>query len=224
MRGKTVVITGAFGVLGKAAAEAAKAAGAEVAMLDLRAGEQSITAPDLVFALDITDLAAASAAMQKIRARTGRIDALLNIAGGFIWETVADGGVATWERMFTLNVKTTLTATKAALPHLVEANGAIVNVGAASAIKADAGMGAYTASKQGVLKLTESLAAEFKGKVRVNAVLPSIIDTAQNRTDMPSADFAAWVRPADLARVMLFLTSDEARAVTGALVPVTGKV
>src|SRR5690606_18684226 len=137
---------------------------------------------------------------------------------------VDEGEPATWERMFALNLKTALVASKAALPHLLETGGAIVNVAAASAVRADAGMGPYAASKQAVMKLTESMAAELKGRVRVNAVLPSIIDTAANRADMPKADASKWVQPADLARVMLFLASDDARAVTGALAPVTGQV
>lgn len=224
MADRTIVITGAFGILGRAAAELAKAQGARVAMLDLRTTEQNVTSADLVHALDLADASAAVAALQKVRAVTGRIDALLNIAGGFVWETLSDGSPATWERMFKLNVATSVAACKAAIPHLTDTNGAIVNVGAASALKSDSGMGAYAASKQGVMKLTESLAAELKGKVRVNAVLPSIIDTPQNRKDMPDADHGAWVQPADLARVMLFLASDDARAVTGALVPVTGRV
>lgn len=224
MRDKVVVITGAFGALGRAVAEVASAEGARVAMLDLKTSPQSFTEPELAIAADITDHDAALRAMAQIRARAGRIDALLNIAGGFAWEKVNEGAIATWERMFTLNLKTALTATKAALPHLIEARGAIVNVGAASALKADAGMGAYTASKQAVMKLTESLAAELKGQVRVNAVLPSIIDTKQNRADMPNTDPSIWVQPAELARVMLFLASDEASAVTGALVPVMGRV
>src|SRR5690606_38004069 len=119
---------------------------------------------------------------------------------------------------------TAVNACKAALPQLLESKGAIVSVGANGAVKAAAGMGAYAASKAGVHRLTESLADELKGRVRVNAVLPSIIDTAANRADMPEADFSAWVRPEELARVMLFLASDEASAVTGALVPVTGRV
>jgi NAD(P)-dependent dehydrogenase (short-subunit alcohol dehydrogenase family) len=224
MRGKTIVITGAFGVLGSAVAEAAVAQGAIVAMLDIETRDQALTPANLAIGVDLTDLDATTRAMQSIRGQTGSIDALLNIAGGFAWEKVEEGAIATWERMFALNLKTTLTATKAALPHLIEAKGAIVNVGAIGALKAAAGMGAYAASKQAVLKLTESLAEELTGKVRVNAVLPSIIDTLPNRKDMPKADFGAWVQPAELARVMLFLASDEASAVTGALVPVAGRV
>lgn len=225
MRNKTVIITGAFGVLGRAVGEIASAQGARVAMLDMKTAAQTMTDPELAMAVDLTNAAETAAAMQSVRVKTGSIDALLNIAGGFAWESFAEGGaIITWERMFTLNLKTTLTATQAALPHLIEAQGAVVNVGAASALKAGAGMGAYAASKQGVMKFTESLAEELKGKVRVNAVLPSILDTPQNRKDMPQADPSAWVQPADLAKVMLFLASQDARAVTGALLPVTGKV
>lgn len=221
MRGKTVVITGGFGILGRAASAEAKAQGASVGALDLRVPEGET---GLAIALDITDAKAAADAMARIKAETGRIDALFNIAGGFAWEQVADGQIATWERMFALNVKTALTASRAALPHLIETGGAIVNVGSASALKASAGMGPYAASKEGVHKLTEAMAAELKGKVRVNAVLPSVLDTPQNRKEMPKTDPALWVEPANLAKVMLFLASDDAREITGALLPVTGRV
>lgn len=224
MRGKTVIVTGAFGILGRAAAEEAKARGANVAMLDIRTGEQSITDPALALAVDLGDLAATASAMQTISAKTGRIDALLNIAGGFVWQTVSEGDIAAWEHMFALNVKTALTASKAALPHLTEKHGAIVNVGAYAALKGGAGMGAYTASKMGVMKLTESMAEELKGKVRVNAVLPSTLDTPQNRKDMPNVDPSIWVKPSELAKAMLFLASGDASAITGALLPVTGQV
>ncbi len=126
--------------------------------------------------------------------------------------------------MHRINLKTAVNASRAALPHLIENGGAIVNVGAAGALKAGEGFGAYAASKAGVLKLTESLAEELKGKVRVNAVLPSILDTERNRRDMPKSDPSKWVQPDDLAKVMLFLASDDARAITGALVPVMGQV
>lgn len=224
MRGKTVVVTGAFGILGRAAAEEAKARGAIVAMLDVRTAEQSITDPALAIGVDLGDVAATSAAMNAIRAKTGRLDALLNIAGGFVWQTVEEGDIAAWDRMFALNARTAFIASKAALAHLRESKGAIVNVGALGAVKAGAGMGAYAASKMSVMKLTESMAEELKGKVRVNAVLPSIIDTPQNRKDMPKTDPGIWVKPAELAKAMLFLASDDASAITGALLPVTGQV
>jgi NAD(P)-dependent dehydrogenase (short-subunit alcohol dehydrogenase family) len=128
--------------------------------------------------------------------------------------------------MFALNLTTALNATRAALPHLKQSpEGRIVNVGANAAVKSAAGMGAYAASKSGVHRLTESLAEELKStSVTVNAVLPSILDTEQNRKDMPGADPAKWVQPTDLARVMLFLAAPESRAITGALIPVTGRV
>lgn len=225
LRDKTIVITGAFGALGRAAAELAGAQGARVAMLDVKTGAQSITEPALSIAVDLSDAAAATRAMSAVRAQTGAIDALLNIAGGFAWESFSDNGaIETWERMFAINLRTALVATKAALPHLIDAQGAIVNVGAAGAIKPGAGMGAYAASKQGVMKFTESLAEELKGLVRVNAVLPSTIDSKANRAEMPDADPSKWVQPSELAQVMLFLASGEASAITGALVPVMGRV
>jgi NAD(P)-dependent dehydrogenase (short-subunit alcohol dehydrogenase family) len=224
VRGKCIAVTGAFGVLGRAATEEASAAGARVAMIDYSVAPLDLP-PGPVFAgVDLTKLEAAKAAMDRIHAELGAIDALLNIAGGFTWRRLEDDDFAAWDAMYAINLKTAATASKAALPYLVRSGGAIVNVGAAGAVKAGAGMGAYAASKSGVHKLTESLAEEMKGRVRVNAVLPSILDTPQNRKDMPNADPSDWVQPRDLAKVMLFLASEDARAVTGALVPVTGRV
>ena len=222
---RTLVITGGHGVLGRAVLEAAVAEGLNVAVIDHARGG---AVPDGVLELggvDLTDGAAAEQAMKAVIERFGRIDALLNIAGGFVWQTVDDAEPA-WDRMYALNVSTALNATRAALPHLKRSDeGRIVNVGAAGAVKSAAGMGAYAASKSGVHRLTESLAEELKAtQVTVNAVLPSILDTEQNRRDMPDADPAKWVQPSDLARVMLFLASPESRAITGALIPVTGRV
>ena len=222
---RTLVITGGHGVLGRAVLEAARADGLNVAVVDHARGQ---TAPDGVLELggvDLTDPAAAQQAMAAVIERFGRLDALLNIAGGFVWQTTDDPEPA-WDRMFALNLKTALNACRAALPFLKQSpEGRIVNVGANGALKAAAGMGAYAASKSGVHRLTESLAEELKAtSVTVNAVLPSILDTQQNRKDMPDADPAKWVQPADLARVMLFLASPESRAITGALIPVTGRV
>jgi len=225
MQGKIVVITGAFGALGGAVTERARALGARAALIDFASPPANMREDPLVAGgVDLSKANDAVAAMNSIREKAGRIDALLNIAGGFTWTSLADSDDAAWERMHKINLKTAVNASRAALPHLIESGGAIVNVGAAGALKAGAGFGAYAASKAGVFKLTESLAEEMKGKVRVNAVLPSIIDTEQNRRDMPTADPSKWVKAEDLANVMLFLASDDARAVTGALVPVTGQV
>lgn len=227
MKGKVIVITGAYGILGRAVAQRAIAAGALVAQIDFAtSAPEPLPAQLSIGGVDLTKFEAAQSAMQTVRDQLGAIDALLNIAGGFAWRTLADGDLSTWELMFGLNVKTAVNASKAALPYLIETQGAIVNVGSAAAAltQAGPGMGAYAAAKSGVHKLTESLAEEMKGQVRVNAVLPSVLDTPQNRRDMPNVDPAIWVKPDDLAKVMLFLASDDARAMTGALVPVTGRV
>ncbi len=225
MQGKVVVITGGFGVLGRAAATVARAQGARPALIDYAPAPAEFACDPLVFGgVDLSKLDAAAPVMQRIREATGAIDALFNIAGGFTWRTIAESDSDVWDAMYALNTKTAVNASKAALPHLIESKGAIVNVGANGALKAGAGFGPYAASKQGVHKLTEALAEELKGKVRVNAVLPSVLDTARNREDMPKADFSAWVQPEDLAKVMLFLASEDARDITGALIPVTGRV
>ena len=127
--------------------------------------------------------------------------------------------------MFRVNLMTAANASRAAIPYLAAGDGgAIVNIGAGAALKSGAGMGAYAASKSGVHRLTESLAEELKGQVTVNAVLPSTIDTPANRKDMPDADFSTWVTAEEIANVILFLVSDKARGVTGALIPVNGRV
>ena len=225
MSQRVVVITGGYGALGRAVVEAAQARGLSVAVIGRTSPREPN--PDVfeIDGVDLTDAAQARNAIDAVAAHYGRLDALLNIAGGFVWSPV-EGDDDAFDRMHALNVKTTLNASRAALSHLKAApEGRIVNIGANGAIKAGHGMGAYAASKAGVHRLTEALAEELKStSVTVNAVLPSIIDTAANRADMPDADPSKWVAPADLAAVILFLASPEARAVTGALIPVTGKV
>jgi len=224
MSDRVVVITGGHGVLGQATVAAALAQGHRIAIID----HADHAAPDGVLAIgrvDLTDPAQARSAIDAVAGRLGRIDALLNLAGGFVWQTTDDPAPA-WDRMQALNVTTALNASRAALPHLRSSpDGRIVNVGSAAALKPGAGMGAYGAAKAGVHALTQALSEELKTtSVTVNAVLPSIIDTPANRADMPDADFAGWVAPADLAQVILFLASPAARAVTGALLPVRGRV
>jgi 3-oxoacyl-[acyl-carrier protein] reductase len=226
MDGKVVVVTGALGALGKVVTETALARGARVAGVDHAASQVPATANRIELGgVDLTDAAQARKAIDAVVAHFGRLDALINIAGGFAFETVAEGDPKTWQRMYALNVLTALNASRSAIPHLSAPRSArIVNIGAMGALQAGAGMGAYAASKAGVHRLTEALAAEWKGKITVNAVLPSIIDTAANRASMPNADFAKWVTPQELAEVILFLASDAASAVTGALLPVNGRV
>ncbi|WP_288409237.1 SDR family NAD(P)-dependent oxidoreductase [uncultured Herbaspirillum sp.] len=224
---KVVAITGGFGILGDAVGRAFVAAGWSVALVDLAPTPAAL--PDDVLALggvDITRLEVVSEALGRVVREFGRLDALINVAGGFRWETLADGALDTWDLMYRMNVRTAATASKAALAHLTESGGGrIVNIAAASALKSNAGMGAYAASKSGVMRLTEALAEEHKGTgLTVNAILPGMIDTPQNRKDMPDADHSSWVQPVDIANVIVFLASDAAQAVTGALIPVTGKL
>jgi len=230
-RRRAVVVTGAFGSLGFVVARQFREQGAVVALLDRgQPPAQAVAefpAPHcLLGGIDLTHAASAGTAMEAVRATLGSIDVLVNIAGGFRWQTVEQGDIDGWDAMFALNLKTAVVSTKAALPQLLEsAAGRIINVGAGAAARpAGAGMGAYAASKAGVHKFTESLAEELKDRgITVNAVLPGIIDTARNRADMPNADFSRWVQPDAIASVIAFLASEQAAAVTGALLPVYGR-
>lgn len=230
MTGRIFAITGASGVLGSAVAKAAAERGARVALIDFADHAEVLKdcGPDALMlgGVDLTDAVAASAAIDAVADKFGGLDALINVAGGFKWETLENSLMVGWHRLFLMNVQTAANSSRAATPHLRRsAAGRIVNIGANGALKASAGMGPYAASKAGVHALTESLAEELKADgVTVNAVLPSIIDTPTNRADMPKADFASWVSPDELAAVILFLASEEASAVTGALLPVTGRV
>ncbi|HEY8052698.1 MAG TPA: SDR family NAD(P)-dependent oxidoreductase [Steroidobacteraceae bacterium] len=229
---KAIVITGAYGALGSATARAAVAAGARVALIDHATqpppGLLEACGPDAV-PLGGVDLSLAADATKAINAAHDGLhglDVLVNIAGAFRWQTVADGDSQTWDLLYAINVKTAVNASRAALTHMRKSGGGrIINIGANAAIKAGAGMGPYATSKAGVHRLTESLAEEVKALgITVNAVLPSILDTPANRAEMPQADFSKWVTPEALASVILFLASDESSAVTGALLPVTGRV
>lgn len=226
MEGKIVVVTGASGALGKVVVTWALAKGAKVAAIDHAASAVAATTERIELGgVDLTDPTAAKKAIDAAASHFGKLDALINIAGGFAFEKVAEGDPKTWQRLYALNVLTALNASQAAIPYLAASSaGRIINVGAMGALQASAGMGSYAASKAAVHRLTEALAAEWKGKITVNAVLPSTIDTAANRASMPNADFAKWVRPEELAEVILFLASDAASAVTGALLPVNGRV
>ena len=225
MTASNVVVTGAAGALGRIVCARLAEAGHAIAAIDVGdpAGLPDVATLRLG-AVDLGSEEETNRAFEEIGTLFGSLDGLVNIAGGFAWETLADGKAETWDRLYTLNVKTALHACRAALALLAE-GASIVNIGAAAAAKAELGMGAYAASKAGVARLTESLAAELKPRaIRVNAVLPSIIDTPANRRDMPDADFAKWVRPRELAEVIAFLLSDQASGITGASIPVTGRV
>jgi NAD(P)-dependent dehydrogenase (short-subunit alcohol dehydrogenase family) len=222
---KRIIITGGFGTLGAAVVRAALDTGAKVAAVDRAdAPREGIGAAKCFGGVDLADADQAKNTIDGAVKALGGLDALVNIAGAFRWEPLADGKLDTWDLLYRINLRTAVAASQAALAHL-QAGGRINNIGAASALKAGAGVGAYTASKSGVMRFTESLAEELKARgITVNAVLPSIIDTPPNRADMPKADFDKWVKPQQLADVILFLVSDQAAAITGALIPVVGRV
>lgn len=198
-----VLVSGASGTLGQ-----------EVCRLLSDSGHDVLP----IHGVDLSQPTAAQVAIDD-HAKTGSFDGVVNIAGGFSWETVMDGDVETWDRLWATNLKTALNACRAATPHLLD-GGSIINIGAAASARASAGMGAYTASKSAVARLTEALADELAPRgIRVNAVLPTIIDTPTNRKDMPDADFGAWVTTSELANIVCFLLSPESAGINGASIP-----
>ena len=221
LKGKRVIVTGAAGVLGQAVAARSVALGAGVVMLDI---VEDFSSPlGETRCVDLAD----AAAVERCVAGIGDFDAVCNIAGGFdMGPGVHEIDDAHWDAMFDINVTTLRNMLRATLPRLVErGRGSVVNVGALGALSGQAAMGAYTAAKSVVMRLTEAAAQEVRRKgVNVNAVLPSLIDTPRNRADMPNADHANWVSPDNLANVICFLASDAAVEVHGALIPVSGRV
>lgn len=218
---KKIVVTGGAGVLGQAVGETARAQGAQVALIDVV--PEFTSGLGSAFTADLADETQVTSCFEAI----GDFDILANIAGGFdMGPSVFETEDALWDAMFRINVTTLRTVLRVAVPRMIaRGRGSIVNVGALGALRGSARMGAYVAAKSAVMRLTESLSEEVKAKgINVNAVLPSLIDTPRNRADMPDADFSKWVDPGDLARVVCFLGSDDARAIHGALVPVNGLV
>ena len=225
----TVVVTGASGNLGRAVAAAFAERGANLVLIASRR-ESLVSAfggddtKRLFAPADLRDRSAVDAAMHAAVERFGRIDVLANIAGGFRMGTpVYETPDADWDFLFDINLRSLLNMVRAVVPHMIAAGrGRIINVGAQAALKGVARMGAYCASKSAVIRVTEAMAAELREKnINVNCVLPTIIDTPENRTAMPDADPARWVAPADLAKVFLFLASEDARAIHGAALSVT---
>jgi NAD(P)-dependent dehydrogenase (short-subunit alcohol dehydrogenase family) len=222
-----ILVTGAAGVLGQAVIATLAARGEAVAAVDFAPTIPAAGQRLSVGGIDLADPASGAALIAQLTGTSGAgsLTGLVNVAGGFVWETLGEGSWASWERMYRINVQTAFEATRLALPALRASRGAIVNVSAAATARAGAGMGAYTAAKSAVSRLTEALAAEeLANGVRVNAVMPSVIDTPANRRDMPDADPSRWVSPSEIAEVVAFLLSPAASGVTGALVPVVGRV
>ncbi len=227
---RTVLVTGAAGNLGRVLANAFAERGANLVLVGLRRDslERTFGAGDerhLLVPANLLDQAQVDAAAQAAIQRFKRIDVLCNIAGGFRAGTpVHETSDETWNLMFDLNARTVLHAVRAVVPGMIaNGGGKIINVGAYAAQRGVAQMGAYVAAKSAVIRLTETMAAELREKgINVNCVLPTVIDTPENRAAMPNADPSRWVAPADLARTIVFLASDDACAIHGAAVPVTG--
>jgi NAD(P)-dependent dehydrogenase (short-subunit alcohol dehydrogenase family) len=230
---RVVVVTGAAGGLGGAVARAFERAGAKLVLVDRAADRlprlfpEMVDSPDhfLAVSVDLTDPDAVGAMAEEAVQRFGRVDVLANVAGGFRSGTpVHETSFETWDLMLNLNARTVFIASRALIPFMLEqGSGKIVNVGARAALKGGAKMAAYSVSKSGVVRLTESMSVELKRSgINVNCVLPGTIDTQPNREAMPSADHSHWVTPEALADVILFLASDAARAVHGAAIPVYG--
>jgi NAD(P)-dependent dehydrogenase (short-subunit alcohol dehydrogenase family) len=230
---KAVLVAGGTGGLGGAVSLAFLEEGAKVVVtyreqkefdvLKSEAGANGLAIDG--HCVDVTDETAVRQLLVKVLAEHGHLDALVNTVGGYV------GGVNLWEletkvfdQMLALNLRSGYALSRAAIPAMLkQKHGAIVNVAAKAALDHGAGASAYAASKAGALALMDSLAAEVKGSgVRVNSILPSIIDTEVNRKAMPNADFSKWPKPRDIARVILFLCSDEARVIHGAAIPVYG--
>jgi len=231
--GKLALVAGGTGGLGRAVSLAFLEQGWTVAVTYRRREEwnslQSAAgaSKDRLqgYGVDVTDETAVSGLIDSVAIKHGRIDALVNTVGGYA------GGVRLWEldtkvfeQMLALNLRSGFMLSRAVVPVMLKQDsGSIVNVAAKAAFDHASGAAAYAASKAAAVAMMDSLAADLKGTgVRVNSILPSIIDTEANRKAMPKSDFAKWPKPEDIARVILFLCSDDAKVVHGAALPVYG--
>jgi NAD(P)-dependent dehydrogenase (short-subunit alcohol dehydrogenase family) len=230
---RVVLITGATGDFGPHVAKAFAATGARLAPTARKLEQAQQLAADLglgddralPYVVDVTSADSVAAWVGAVRARWGRVDVLVNVAGGFKpGKPVAEMDEADLDFMFNLNARSAFLTCRAVIPHmLAQGGGKIVNIGAKAGLAAGRKSTAYAISKAAVLRLTESLSAEVREQnINVNAVIPSTIDTPGNRAGQPTADTSKWVKPEDLAAVVVFLASDAARAVHGAEIPVYG--
>jgi len=232
--GQVAVVTGAAGNLGVAVARGFREARTKLALIDHSSDRlpnlfsDLANSPDYFFAppTDVTDPGAVALAVAEIKRRFGRIDILINTAGGYRAGTpLHETPLSDWEFMLNLNARSVFVMCQAVIPQMLsQRQGRIVNVASRAALGGDAGHAAYSASKTSVVRLTESMDAELKDRgVNVNCVMPGIIDTPQNRAAIPKADFSKWVAPEAIADVILFLASEGSRAIHGAAIPVYGR-
>ena len=226
MNNKTIIITGADGFLGTATVKKFFEQGANV--VAAFGGTRPTDVDSNVHSIencDLTNIDHAKAIIDTTCCKFSAPDILINIAGGFIWKTIKDTSVDDFDAQFNINFKTMYNMTKASLEKIENSkNGRIINIAAMAALKAQEGMAAYAVSKAAVMRFTEALAIETPDNVTVNAIMPSIIDTPVNRNDMPDADFSKWVTTTEIIDQMVFLASNEASGINGALIPVAGRV
>ena len=228
--GKVVVVTGAAGALGRAVFEYFATGGARVVALDYSHELLDSAYPvkgsmHQYQEVDLTSRNSCQLVLSKVIDDLGQIDVLCNIAGGFLMgEAVHETSDATWDFLFNLNTRSIVNTSSVVVPQMQQqGSGKIVNIAAKAATQGFANMGAYTASKAAVMRLTEAMAAELREQqINVNCIMPGTIDTPRNREDMPEADHIKWVPPSQLASVIGFLASDAAIAVHGAAIPVDG--
>ena len=231
---RVVLVAGASGNLGQAIVRAFYAAGAKLALLDRAPDRLPQLFPELAGSpnhlllgyVDAADAESVEGAVQSVLERFGRIDVLANAIGGYrAGQPVHETPLDTWDFMLNLNTRTAFVLSRTVVPRmLAQGSGKIAHVAARAALEGAAKASAYSASKAATVRLVESLAAELRQmNINVNCVLPGTIDTPQNRESMPKADHSRWVPPEAIADVILFLTSDAARAVNGAAVPVYGR-
>ena len=234
LEGKIAIITGASAALTMAVAPALLDAGATVVVTYRRESdlaklrEHAAIAPDAKLSgitLDLTDEQAVSRAYASIADQHGGIDILVNVAGGYAGgQPIHETPWSLWQQQLDLNLKTAVLSCRAAVPHMLARGGAIINVGTRTATQPAAKLAAYAASKRAVIQLTEALAAELRDQnITANVILPSTIDTPENRQNDPTAKGGRWVKPADIARVIVFLAGPDARIISGATIPVYGK-
>lgn len=226
---RVVVVTGAAGALGSAVCQTFTETGATTVGADVVAkdDEDAQLADDAVAGFvqgDFTEPETVADTFEQVIEEYGRVDYLANIAGTWMGgDPIEETPVDEFDTLLSINLKTMFLASKHALPHIQETGGAIVSVSARSSLEGGAGDGPYRAMKAGVRLLTETIAEENKGVVRANAVMPSVIDTPMNREMMPDSDHDKWVKPRDIAEVIVWLCSDGASVTSGAAVPVYGE-
>ena len=230
---QVILVTGPAGNLGSAVVKKFQSDGARMFLIDHRPGRLSSLYPQLaknpehllIPGVDLRDNNQVDTAIQLAIKTLGRIDCLVHTAGGFqMGEKVHEISPESWDHLMDLNLKTLLNTSRSVIPHMLkQKHGKVITVGAKPALAGKAQMGAYSAAKAGVVRLTETMAAELKTQgINVNCILPGTIDTPQNRQAMPKADHSRWVTPESLAEVVYFLCSQGAKDIHGALIPVYG--